>query len=68
MGKKTIIKPKLELAKTNGNVFAILNFAQKTWKKAGNPIEVWFKIKDEALKSGNYDGVIQTLMEYFDVE
>ena len=68
MGKKAIVKPELKLEKTNGNVFAILGAAQRAWKKAGNPIDEWFRIKNEALDSGSYDRVIQTLTEYFNVK
>lgn len=68
MGKKPIVKPKLELTKTNGNVFAILGAAQREWKKAGNSIEEWFRIKNEALDSGSYSGAIEVLKKYFEVE
>lgn len=68
MGKKKVTKPILELKKTNGNLFAVMGAAQRAWKNVGNSINEWHKIKAEALDSGSYDGVIQTLMKYFNVK
>lgn len=59
-------KPKLELIGQDGNAFVILGLAQRAAKKAGWDAERRKKFMNEA-KSGDYDHLLQTCMEYFDV-
>jgi hypothetical protein len=60
-------KPHLKLVGEDGNAFFILGRAQRTARNAG-----WSKEKiDEMMKkaqSGNYDHLLQVMMEYFDVD
>lgn len=60
-------KPKLKLTGLYGNAFSIIGRALKAAKASGSfsndDIE---KFKKEA-KSGDYDNLLQTCMEYFDV-
>jgi hypothetical protein len=60
-------KPILQLTGQDGNVFMILGLAKRAAKKAGWDAERIAEFLTEA-KSGDYDHVIQTCMEYFDVE
>lgn len=59
-------KPKLKLIGEDGNAFMVMGLAQRAAKKAG-----WTKEQiDEYMKkamAGNYDHLLQTTMEYFDV-
>ena len=59
-------KPELELVGQDGNVFLILGKAARAAKRAGWSQEKIDKFMEEA-KSGDYDHVLQTCMEYFDV-
>lgn len=59
-------KPKLKLIGEDGNVFFILGRAVREAKRAGWSIEKIERFKKEA-KSGDYDHVLQTCMNYFDV-
>ena len=56
-------KPKLKIIGTDGNTFALLGKASKVAKE--NKMD-WDKISKEAM-SGDYDHLLKTLMEYFDV-
>lgn len=60
-------KPVLELSNADGNAYLILARAQSTAKRAGWPLA---KINEylKKAKSGDYDHLLQTTMEYFDVE
>lgn len=62
--KDSGIKPTLKLLGEDGNAFAILGKASRVARE--NKMD-WEKIKTEAM-SGDYDHVLQTMMEYFDVE
>lgn len=59
-------KPKVQLVGKDGNAFAVLGACSAAAKKAG-----WDKAKcDEfmnAAMSGNYDHLLQTALQYFDV-
>jgi hypothetical protein len=59
-------KPELVLVGEDGNAFAILGAAQKAARRAGWPQEKITAMLDEA-KSGDYDHLLQTMMEYFEV-
>lgn len=59
-------KPTLELIGEDGNAFFILGKASKVAKKAGWDEEKLDEFKKEAM-SGDYDHLLQTCMEYFDV-
>lgn len=56
-------KPTLELSGVDGNAFMLLGKARKVALK--NNMD-WEKINAEAT-SGDYDHLLQTLMQYFDV-
>jgi len=59
-------KPKLTLIGQDGNAFVVLGLASRAAKKAG-----WSKERlDEFMKkamSGDYDNLLGTCTEYFDV-
>lgn len=59
-------KPKLKLTRTDGNAFAIISRARVAGRKAGWTKEQLDAFSKEAM-SGNYDHVLQTCCEYFDV-
>jgi len=63
----TISKPKLKLAGTDGNAFALLGAALRTGKKAGWTNEQVEEFKVRATKS-DYDHLLRTLQHYFDAE
>ena len=56
-------KPELELSSVDGNAFMLLGKARKVALK--NNMD-WEKINAEAT-SGDYDHLLQSLMQYFDV-
>lgn len=58
------MKPTLKILGTDGNAFAILGKAQRVAKEHGLD---WDKIRTEAT-SGDYDKLLQTMMEHFEVE
>lgn len=60
-------KPKLQLLGLDGNAFSILGRARQAWSRSGNDMDEWKKIHDEAT-SGNYDHLLQTMMEHFDTD
>jgi len=62
-----LTKPKLNLVGTDGNAFAILGKAQKVARKANWDKEKIDKFVKEAM-NGNYDHLLQTCMEHFDVD
>ena len=57
---------KVELVGTNSNAFAILGACSKAAKRAGLSKEEIDEFMAET-KSGDYDHLLQTCMEYFDV-
>ena len=63
---ETIVKPKLKLTGQDGNAFVILGLARAAAKRAG-----WTKEQiDQFTKKtmlGDYDHLLATVMEYFDV-
>ncbi len=56
-------KPELQLSGVDGNAFMLLGKARKVALK--NNMD-WEKINTEAT-SGDYDHLLQTLMQYFEV-
>ena len=60
-------KPKLKLVGSDGNAFAILGKAIGAARKAGWSQEEIEKFRKEAME-GDYDHLLQTCMNYFDVE
>jgi len=63
MAKK---KPKLKLSGRNGNAFFVLALAQKAALKAGWTKEQIDEFMSEA-QSGDYNNLLQTCKEYFEV-
>lgn len=57
-------KPVLKIVGTDGNAFALLGKARRVARE--NDMD-WDAIKKEAM-SGDYDHLLQTLMEHFEVE
>lgn len=60
-------KPTLKLVGKDGNAFAILGEANKVAKKAGWSQGQIDEMRAKAM-SGDYDNLLQTMMEYFVVE
>ena len=60
-------KPVLKLVGQDGNAFMILGLAQRAAKKAGWSKEEISEFMTEA-QSGDYDHLLQTCTEYFEVE
>ena len=60
-------RPVLKLLGANGNVFNLLGLAHKAARKANWPSDKWDEVRKEAT-SGDYDQVLQTLCQYFNVE
>jgi hypothetical protein len=59
-------KPYLKLVGTDGNAFALLGQEQRAARKANWTTEKWNEVRDEAM-GGDYDHLLQTLMEHFDI-
>ena len=59
-------KPELKLVGEDGNAFFIIGKAVRVAKKEGWSKEKIEKFQKEAM-SGDYNKVLQTCMEYFDV-
>ena len=60
-------RPKLELVGADGNAFNVLGLAKRAAQAAGWPKEDFDAFLQKAI-SGNYDHLLQTVMEHFDVE
>ena len=60
-------KPELRLVGKDGNAFFILGRATRVAGKAGWSKEQIDAVMEEAM-SGDYDHLLCTMMEYFDVE
>jgi len=65
-GERKMEKPELTLVGESGNAFAILGKARKVAREAGWEKEKIDKFMSEAT-SGNYDHLLKTCFEYFDV-
>lgn len=63
----TDVKPRLKLVGEDGNAFAIMGRAQRAWRKAKLPEDDLKKIMAEA-RNGDYDHLLGTIIEYFDVD
>lgn len=57
---------KVKLVGEDGNAFAILGRAARAARKAGVPTEAIEAFRKDAT-SGDYDHLLATVMEYFDV-
>jgi hypothetical protein len=60
-------RPVVQLIGGDGNAFAILGACQRAAKQAGWSKEQWAKVRDE-MTSGDYDQLLGTAMQYFDVQ
>lgn len=60
-------KPTVQLTGIDGNAFIIIGTVTKALKRAGASQEIVDKFKKEAT-SGDYDHLLQTAMEYVEVE
>jgi len=61
------VKPILKIVGQDGNAFNLLGLAQRAAVKAGWSIEKWNSVRDEAV-TGDYDHLLATLMNHFDVQ
>ena len=61
-----IERPKLRLTGRDGNAFHVLGLARQAAERAGWPRERWIEFRDTAT-SGDYDHLLATTMEFFDV-
>jgi hypothetical protein len=59
-------RPKLELVGQDGNAFNVLGLAKRAAQKAGWQKEQFDVFLQKAI-SGDYDHLLQTVMEHFDV-
>ena len=66
MNNKVDERPHLDLVGQDGNTFSILGKASRAARKAGWPKEKIDKRMTEA-QSGDYDHLLGTMMNYFDV-
>jgi len=60
-------KPKVKLVGEDGNAFAILGRCSKAAQRAGWSQERVKKFQNDAIE-GDYNHLLQTCMEYFDVD
>ncbi len=60
------MKPELVLVGEDGNAFSILGRARRAARGAGWTTEEWEAVMAEAM-SGDYDHLLATMMEHFDV-
>lgn len=60
-------KPRLKLTGQDGNAFMLLGVASKAARKAGWTAERTSAVLAEA-RGGDYDHLLATLMEHFDVD
>lgn len=61
------IKPQLKLVGQDGNAFNILGLAKKAASEAGWDKERFDQFLEQAIR-GDYSHLLQTCMEFFDVE
>jgi len=61
------VKPKLKLVGLDGNAFFILARANQSARRAGWSEEKRKEVMDEA-RSGDYDHLLQTMLEHFDCD
>lgn len=61
------VKPVLRLTEEDGNAFVLIGKARRVARAAGWPEEEVEAMMNEAT-SGDYDHLLATLMEWFDVE
>lgn len=59
-------RPKLELVGQDGNAFMVLGLAKRAASEAGWDKEKFDAFLQKAI-SGNYDHLLRTVMEHFDV-
>src|SRR5688572_30406492 len=59
-------KPPVKLIGQDGNAFAVLGACQRAARRAGWSAEQWSQVRDE-MTSGDYDHLLATAMEHFDV-
>jgi len=56
----------VKLIGTDGNAFSVMSLCRRAWIKAGKTTEEWKNIQNE-MTSGDYDNVLQTAMNHFEV-
>lgn len=66
MSKNDSDKPKLRLSGQDGNAFMLLGLARRAARKAGWDDARWGAVQKQAM-AGDYDHLMITLMEHFDV-
>jgi hypothetical protein len=60
------MKPRVKLVGRDGNAWAVMGACQSAARKAGWPAERVKAVMDE-MKSGDYDHLLRTAMEHFEV-
>lgn len=59
-------RPEVKLIGADGNAFMVLGLCQRAARKAGWNQEQWEFVRTKMM-SGDYDNLLGTAMEYFDV-
>lgn len=67
MEEVRVKKPMVKLSGEDGNAFAIIGRVKQALKAAGQRDEA-SEFADKALKANGYDGLLQLVMEYVEVE
>ena len=63
--KLVMVKPKVKLVGTDGNVFAVIGRCARALKKAGQPDKAK-EMTEAAFKAKSYDEALGVCMEYVD--
>jgi len=66
MENKVQNKPQVRLIGRDGNAFAILGACQTASRKAKWTKDEWNKFQEKAI-AGDYDHLLRTVMDHFDV-
>lgn len=62
-----LVRPSVKMLGEDGNAFFIIARCHRAAKKAGWTQEQWRKFSEEA-KSGDYDHLLCTVLDYFNVD
>lgn len=60
-------RPSVKLIGADGNAFAIIGKCKEAAKRAGWATEQWEVVRSE-MTAGDYDHLLATAMEYFEIE
>jgi hypothetical protein len=62
-----MIRPTVKLIGADGNAFSILGLCKQAARKAGWHDTEWLEFQRKCMQ-GDYDHLLRTVMEHFDVE